>query len=258
MRAKKSFGQHFLRHPDLAERIVNSLELAGVDGRVLEVGPGKGVLTRFLAERHPHFKAIDADRDMIDGLLSAHPDWADRLLLGDFLQMDLTSVFEGRPFSLIGNFPYNISSQILFKVLDNRDLVPEMVGMFQREVARRIVSGPGNKDYGILSVLTQAYYRGRYLFSVSRDSFIPPPKVESGVIRLERLEVFDPVFENPFFTRLVKTAFNQRRKMLRNSLRTLVTDPLPDHPLMDRRPEQLDLAAFRELTLLLSSDQKQY
>jgi 16S rRNA (adenine1518-N6/adenine1519-N6)-dimethyltransferase len=253
MRAKKSFGQHFLRHPDLAARIVDALDMPGTEGRVLEVGPGKGILTKFLAERYPGFKAIDADRDMIQRLLATYPQWEDRLLLGDFLQWDLVAVFEGKPFSLIGNFPYNISSQILISVLAHRDLIPEMVGMFQREVARRIVSGPGSKEYGILSVLTQAFFHGRYLFSVSRDAFDPPPKVESGVIRLERKDIIDPVFEYPFFTTLVKTAFNQRRKMLRNSLRSLKEGPLPDHPLMDRRPEQLGLEDFRELVLRLHS-----
>jgi 16S rRNA (adenine1518-N6/adenine1519-N6)-dimethyltransferase len=252
MRAKKSYGQHFLRHPAIAARIAEGLASTGLAPRVLEVGPGKGILTWEVAERWAEWRAVDADQDMIDHLSGTHPEWSDRLILGDFLQLDLSSVFEGRPFGLIGNFPYNISSQILFRMLEYREHIPVMVGMFQREVARRIVSGPGTKDYGILSVLTQAWYEGDYLFSVSRESFAPPPKVESGVIRLRRKEGVDLGCREADLVRVVKASFGQRRKMLRNSLRELCPDPaLLETPLFTRRPEQLGLEEFLGLTRLL-------
>jgi 16S rRNA (adenine1518-N6/adenine1519-N6)-dimethyltransferase len=249
MRAKKSFGQHFLKHPEIAQRIADALSGEGLEGRVLEVGPGKGILTRCLVERFPHFKAIEADQDMVTWLYHEHPAWRDHILEGDFLQLDLNQLFEERPFALIGNFPYNISSQILFRMLQHRHLIPEMAGMFQKEVARRIIAPPGNKEYGILSVLTQAWYEGKYLFTVSRESFAPPPKVLSGVIYLRRKSDPDPIFEDPFFVQIVKTAFGQRRKMLRNTLRSLVHDPaMLEAPVMSLRPEQLDLNAFKSLT----------
>lgn len=216
--------------------------------RVLEVGPGKGILTREVAERWPVWKAVDADPDMIAFLAAAHPDWQERLLLEDFLRLDLARVFDGQEFGLIGNFPYNISSQILFRMLEFREHIPVMVGMFQREVARRIVSGPGTKDYGILSVLTQAWYDGEYLFSVSRESFAPPPQVESGVIRLRRREGVALGCREADFVRVVRTAFGQRRKMLRNSLREWIDPAEMDDPRFTRRPEQLSLEEFLQLT----------
>ena len=249
MRAKKSFGQHFLKHPEIAQRIADALSGEGLEGRVLEVGPGKGILTRCLVERFPNFKAIEADQDMVTWLYHEHPAWREHIVQGDFLQLDLNQLFDGRPFALIGNFPYNISSQILFRMLQHRHLIPEMAGMFQKEVARRIIAPPGNKEYGILSVLTQAWYEGKYLFTVSRESFAPPPKVLSGVIYLRRKADPDPIFEDPFFVQIVKTTFGQRRKMLRNTLRNLVHDPtMLEAPVMSLRPEQLDLNAFKSLT----------
>ena len=252
MRAKKSYGQHFLRHPEIARRIAYSLTAEDVQSNVLEVGPGKGILTQFVAERYPGFKAIDADPDMIAFLQKAHPQWTDHLVLGDFLQLDLPALFNGRPFAIVGNFPYNISSQIVFSMLEHKALVPELVGMFQKEVAKRIVSGPGTKDYGILSVLVQAWYEGQYLFSVSRESFDPPPKVLSGVIRLSRKSNQDIGCREEDFIRVVKTAFGQRRKMLRNTMKSLVTDfTLLEMPLFTKRPEQLELEAFLDLTRMI-------
>lgn len=249
MRAKKSYGQHFLTQPAIAEQIAFALDEHCAHGRVLEIGPGKGILTTYLARRFPGFKAVEADRDMISYLISHHPEWADHLISEDFMKLDLPRVFDGQSFQLVGNFPYNISSQIVIRMIEHRDLIPELVGMFQREVARRIVSGPGNKDYGILSVLTQAWYEGTYLFTVDRGSFQPPPKVQSGVIRLVRKADPELGCDPVRFVTVVKTAFGQRRKMMRNTLRGLCEDPgLLEDPIFQERPEQLDVAAFVSLT----------
>ncbi len=222
-------------------------ELAG--GRVLEVGPGKGILTTFVADRFPSFLAVEADRDMVAYLQEHHPEWQDHILEADFMKLDLATVFDGQPFQLIGNFPYNISSQIIFRMIENREIIPEMVGMFQREVARRIVSGPGNKEYGILSVLAQAWYEGTYLFTVDRGAFQPPPKVQSGVIRLQRKPNATLGCDEERFIQVVKTAFGQRRKMMRNTLRSLCEDPgLLEDDLFSQRPEQLGVEAFVSLT----------
>ncbi len=249
MRAKKSYGQHFLTDRSLARRIVESVLPMASCPRILEVGPGKGVLTRFLAEREEDFRAVEADRDMIAYLQEHLPETADKLIAADFLKLDLETVFEGRCFSLVGNFPYNISSQILFKAVEHRHLVPQLVGMFQREVAERVVAAPGSKTYGVLSVLVQAHYEGKYLFTVKPGSFSPPPKVQSGVIRLQKRE-FSLVSEElwPAFRQMVKAAFGQRRKMLRNTLRGLLPEELlATHPLMQKRPEQLSVPDFVEL-----------
>lgn len=252
MRAKKSYGQHFLRHPDIARRIAYSLSSEDPDTNVLEIGPGKGILTQFVEERYPRFRAVDADPDMISFLEKAHPAWSSHLILGDFLQMDLRLLFDGQPFTLVGNFPYNISTQIVFKMLEHKDLIPELVGMFQKEVSKRIVSGPGNKDYGILSVLVQAWYEGEYLFSVSRESFDPPPKVQSGVIRLRRKANTGIGCNEEDFIRVVKTSFGQRRKMLRNTMKSLTSDMgLLEQPLFTKRPEQLSLEEFIDLTKMI-------
>lgn len=249
MRAKKSYGQHFLKHPEIAEKIAMGLTPGLTEGRVLEVGPGKGILTTFVADRFPLFKAVEADRDMVAHLCEHHPEWTEKIIEEDFMKLDLTQVFDGRTFQLIGNFPYNISSQIIFRMIENREIIPEMVGMFQREVARRIVSGPGNKDYGILSVLTQAWYQGTYLFTVDRGAFQPPPKVQSGVIRLQRKENIRLGCDEVRFVQVVKTAFGQRRKMMRNTLRSLCEDPtMLDDDLFTLRPEQLGVDAFVSLT----------
>jgi len=249
LKAKKSFGQHFLHKQEIARRIAESLTLPYE--RVLEIGPGKGMLTQFLFAPGRSLAAVEADRDMVAWLQARYKP-ADLLLIeGDFLQIDLNEVFGSREFALIGNFPYNISSQILFRMIEYRHLIPEMVGMFQKEVAVRVVSGPGNKDYGVISVLLQAFYEGKYLFSVDRSNFSPPPQVQSGVIRLHRKPNQSLPCQEDLFKRVVKTSFNQRRKMLRNTLRPFFeSDPaILQESFFNQRPEQLSVEAFIELTL---------
>lgn len=242
MQAKKSYGQHFLKHEAIAERIAESLLQASQIGRVLEVGPGMGMLTKHLLA-HPEYQtfAVEADRDMVEYLQKTYPDFAhNRLIFKDFLDFDAPEFFGENQFSLIGNFPYNISTQILFKLLEWRVLIPEMVGMFQKEVADRIVSKPGSKVYGITSVLAQAFYQTEYLFTVERGSFNPPPKVLSAVIRLTRKEGFELGCDEKRFRTIVKTAFNQRRKMLRNTLKPFFDqEVLMGDPFFEKRPETL-------------------
>ena len=248
MKAKKSFGQHFLNREAIAERIAGSLLGATSESNVLEVGPGRGMLTQFLLPQYPSLKAVEADRDMVAYLGKHFPQLDGRVIQGDFLQTPLDTVFEGQPFFLIGNFPYNISSQILFHMVRYRSLVPEMVGMFQKEMADRVISGPGNKTYGVISVLVQAYYQGKLLFGVDKSCFSPPPKVQSAVIRLVRKEnVVWECSENQF-RRVVKQAFSQRRKMLRNSLKPLLADHgVLEDAFFDKRPEQLSLDDYKAL-----------
>ena len=249
VRPKKFLGQHFLRDKNIARKIVNSLTGFGNYNRVLEVGPGTGVLTQFLLEdKKFDWTGVELDRDSIAFLNEEYPEVAHNLLEADFLKIDLEGVAEGSQMAVIGNFPYNISSQILFKVLDNSLLVPELVGMFQKEVAMRIAAPPGNKTYGILSVLTQAHYNVELLFSVDENVFDPPPKVKSAVIRMQRKDEPLPCSSKKL-ARVVKTAFNQRRKTLRNSLKSLNVDwdDLPAH-FQGERPEQLSLQDFFLLT----------
>lgn len=241
MNAKKSYGQHFLKHDSIAARIADSLQQAGRTGRVLEVGPGMGMLTKHLLA-HADYEtwAVEADRDMVDFLQKNYPALAERLIFRDFLDVDLKEIFGENEFCLIGNFPYNISTQILFKMLDYRAQIPEMVGMFQKEVADRVVSKPGTKVYGITSVLMQAFYRTEYLFTVERGSFNPPPKVLSAVIRLTRKENFELGCDEILFRKIVKIAFNQRRKMLRNTLKPFFPqEKLMTDPFFEKRPETL-------------------
>lgn len=252
MKAKKSFGQHFLNRDAIAERIANSLLSAATYPRVLEVGPGKGMLTKFLLQQPTLLKAVEADRDMVEYLEKNFPELAGRIISGDFLKTRLDEVFEAQPFCLIGNFPYNISSQILFHALRYKAYIPEIVGMFQKEMAERVIAGPGSKTYGVISVLVQAYYEGKYLFTVDKSCFSPPPKVQSGVIRLVRKENQIWECDERQFRRVVKQAFSQRRKMLRNSIRPLLNDfPELDDPFFDQRPEQLSLDTYKALTLRL-------
>ena len=249
VRAKKGLGQHFLRDHQIASDIVDALVMNDRT-KVLEVGPGMGVLTRFLLQKKTfETTVIEIDRDSVSYLKSYIPELEDRIIEGDFLQMDLRNQFSASPFSLIGNFPYNISSQILFKVLDYRDLVPEVVGMLQKEVAERICAGPGSKTYGILSVLLQAWYKVEYLFTVNEDVFDPPPKVKSAVVRLTANGRTELGCSEKLFKSVVKQAFNQRRKMLRNSIKSFTPryDELDAHTLT-RRPEQLSVAEFIALT----------
>ena len=251
IRAKKGLGQHFLKDKSIAQRIVDSL--SGNNMPVLEVGPGMGVLTDLLLQRSDiNIYAVEIDSESIAYLKQHFPDLQARLIQGDFLQMDLHTLFPC-PFAVIGNFPYHISSQIFFKILDNRDLIPEITGMVQKEVAERIACPPGSKTYGILSVLLQAFYNIEYLFTVHEHVFVPPPKVKSGVIRLTRNEVRSLECDEALFRSVVKTTFNQRRKTIRNSLKPLLGDKiLPEHSLLSKRPEQLSVAEFVELTEMVA------
>ncbi len=257
VRPKKNLGQHFLTDLSIARRIADTVD-ACPDIPVLEVGPGMGVMTQFLIKKPRPFKAVEIDEESVE-YLSRNPafealfsEGSDRgLTEGDFLQMDLTEIFDGRPFVLTGNYPYDISSQIFFKMLDNKELIPCCTGMIQREVAQRIAAKPGNKTYGILSVLMQAWYDCEYLFTVDETVFNPPPKVKSAVIRMTRNHRTDLGCDWSLFKRIVKSTFNQRRKMLRVSLRQLLQDPLslpvpPDF--LTKRPEQLTHEEFVLLT----------
>lgn len=248
VRPKKALGQHFLTDAGIAQDIVAALRS---HGPVLEVGPGTGVLTQHLL-RNPdiQLKVIEIDSESVRYLLEHYPALAPGLYEADFLRMDLTKLFPG-PFALIGNFPYNISSQIFFKVLDARERIPEVVCMIQKEVAERIAAGPGTKTYGILSVLLQAWYDIEYLFTVGEGAFAPPPKVKSAVIRLVRSNRVTLDCDESLFKQVVKTTFNQRRKTIRNSLKPLLSTlpTLPAYiPYLDARPEQLSVEEFAELT----------
>ncbi len=246
VRAKKSLGQHFLRDLEAAKKIADLMSRHGDYNRVLEIGPGMGVLTQYLLQ-HAEYQTdvVELDRESVDYLNIHYPQLKGRIHSADFLHLNLANFFNGEKFGIVGNFPYNISSQILFKVLDYKDLVPEVAGMFQKEVAVRIASKPGNKDYGILSVLLQAFYDIEYCFSLGPEVFSPPPKVNSGVIRLKRNNVTDLGVSESLFKSVVKMGFNQRRKTLRNALKAL---QLPDNPFMSKRAEQLSVADFLELT----------
>ena len=247
VRPKKQLGQHFLTDLSIAERIASSLQGDHCKD-TLEVGPGMGVLTQFLINREDiTLYAAEIDEESVDYLREHMPQLGDQLIAGDFLRMNLAEAFpEG--VNVIGNFPYNISSQIFFRVLEYRDLVPEVVGMLQREVAVRLAEPPGSKDYGILSVFLQAFYDIEYLFTVSEHVFNPPPKVKSGVIRLTRNGVKQLDCNEKLFFRVVKATFNQRRKTIRNSLRAGFPGLPGEHRLFGERPEQLSVADFTELT----------
>jgi 16S rRNA (adenine1518-N6/adenine1519-N6)-dimethyltransferase len=246
LKAKKSYGQHFLNNHQYAERIADSLSLLGERyQKVVEVGPGKGMLTQYLLEKELELIAVEADRDMVSYLQKHYPQLKGHLVNADFLKTDLDALLKGQPFGLIGNFPYNISSQILFKMLSHRSVIPELVGMFQREVAERVIAPPGNKTYGVISVMVQAYYTGEYLFTVKKGNFSPPPKVQSAVIRLVRNDVEKLDCDEKIFRRVVKQAFSQRRKMLRNTMKTFLkgNDLLKD-AFFDQRPERLSVQDF--------------
>lgn len=248
VRAKKALGQHFLRNLDIAERISNTLSEHNLP--ILEVGPGMGVLTEYLLPKYPEIKVVEIDTESIDYLRVAFPSLIPNIISADFLALPLDQVYGGRPFLLIGNYPYNISSQIFFHMLEYKDLVPAASGMLQKEVAERLASGPGSKDYGILSVLLQAWYDIEYLFSVAPGNFDPPPKVQSGVIKMVRNSRTSLGCDERLFKSIVKATFNRRRKMLRNSLQPILGDrQLPEgHPLLTKRPEQLGVEEFISLT----------
>ncbi|MGL4908211.1 MAG: 16S rRNA (adenine(1518)-N(6)/adenine(1519)-N(6))-dimethyltransferase RsmA [Bacteroidales bacterium] len=252
VRAKKHLGQHFLTDLSIAQSIVQSLKCSDTKS-VLEVGPGTGVLTQFLLQcADIDLHAIEVDVESVEYLKKTYPQLTPQLIFGDFLRIDLRTLFADK-FCVIGNFPYNISSQIFFKVLENKDLVPEVVGMLQKEVAERIAAPPGSKTYGILSVLLQSYYRIEYLFTVNENVFSPPPKVKSAVVRLVRNEVQNLDCDEKLFKQVVKTTFNQRRKTLRNSLKPLLGGVKLEHQMLDLRPERLSVSDFIELTNLVAT-----
>lgn len=252
VKPKKALGQHFLTDETVAQRIAATLD-GYPDLPVLEVGPGMGVLTKYLLGRD--LLVAEIDDESVAYLRATYPTLDGRIIEGDFLQMDLHDLYGDRPFCVIGNYPYNISSQIFFKVLDYKDQVLCCSGMLQKEVAERLAAGPGSKVYGILSVLLQAWYKVEYLFTVDENVFNPPPKVKSGVVRLTRNDVTSLGCDERLFKTVVKTSFGQRRKTLRNSLRGLVPPdrPLPDLPVMAKRPEQLGVSEFIDLTNLIAS-----
>ncbi len=253
MKAKKSYGQHFLKDEQIARLTAESLHYEEVGRHVVEVGPGKGMLTKFLLMKDIDLKVVEADKDMIIYLKNHYPQLGAALIEGDFLKWNPDTAFGDEPFAIIGNFPYNISSQIVFKMLEYTHRVPELVGMFQLEMAERIIAKPGSKAYGVISVLTQAYYKGTLLFKLDEDAFDPPPKVKSAVIRLTRKDSLDLGCDYKAFRRVVKQAFSQRRKMLRNTMKTFVKgNPILDDPLFNRRPEQLSVAEFVSLTILVT------
>lgn len=254
VKAKKHLGQHFLTDKNIAEKIVNSLHSTDKYAQVLEVGPGMGVLSDFLLRKTElEIFMIDIDTESFHYLDKKYPELGPRLMNADFLQLNFKEIFPGH-LAVIGNFPYNISSQILFKVLENRDQVIEVVGMFQKEVAQRCAEKPGSKEYGILSVFLQAYYKVDYLFSVKPGVFNPPPKVNSAVIRLTRNEVSKLDCDEKLFWQVVKAGFNQRRKTLRNALSSIFNkESMGDDPMLDLRAERLSVDDFVKLTNLISS-----
>ena len=262
VRAKKALGQHFLTDQSIAKAIVAALEPAeGVSADVLEIGPGMGVLSQYLLQREDiDLKMIEIDAESVEYLQKHFPDAAGKVIYGDFLKLDIDHLFSGS-FNVIGNFPYNISSQIFFRILDYKDRIPQTVCMIQKEVAERIAEKPGSKTYGILSVLLQAWYDIEYLFTVDEHVFNPPPKVKSAVIRMTRNEVTDLGCDEKLFKRLVKTVFNQRRKMLRVSLKQMFPGVTPREnfyttDIMTKRPEQLTIQQFVELTNYVGEELK--
>ncbi len=262
VKPKKNLGQHFLTDLSIAKRIADTVD-ACPEIPVLEIGPGMGVLTQYLVEKPRVVKAVEIDAESVAYLYERFPKLHENILGEDFLQMDLTQIFDGKQFVLTGNYPYDISSQIFFKMLDYKDLIPCCTGMIQREVALRMAAAPGSKAYGILSVLIQAWYDVEYLFTVDENVFNPPPKVKSAVIRMTRNDVTDIGCNEQLFKRVVKTVFNQRRKMLRVSLRQIFnngkpTDGFYEQDIMTKRPEQLSIPQFVELTNMVEEQLANY
>ena len=263
VRAKKHLGQHFLKDEDIAKKIANSLTEIGYN-TILEIGPGMGMLTKYLLEKKAKITVMEIDRDSVaylkDDFKNEHLNLDTsssnfEIIEGDFLKQDLTTFFNKQQIAIIGNYPYNISSQIIFKAIEFREYVPELSGMFQKEVAKRIAEKEGSKVYGIISVLTQAFFDVEYLFTVPPTVFNPPPKVDSGVIRLVRKKDFSLSVDEKLFFRVVKTAFNQRRKMLRSSLKSFnLSDTLKEDTIFAMRPEQLSVNEFIKLTHKIATD----
>lgn len=255
VKPKKELGQHFLTDLNVAARIASTLD-DGMDRPVLEIGPGMGVLTKFLLEKGHDLTVVELDSESVDYLRTNFPALEGRIVEADFLKLDLRKLMSDRQFSVIGNYPYNISSQIFFKILDYKDLIPECSGMLQREVAERLAAAEGTKTRGILSVLLQAWYTVSYLFTVSEGVFNPPPKVKSGVVKLVRNSRTELPCDERLFRNVVKTTFGQRRKTIRNSVKPLVgipNDELLNSTLMQKRPEQLSVEEFFELTNLVAA-----
>ncbi|MDL2307990.1 16S rRNA (adenine(1518)-N(6)/adenine(1519)-N(6))-dimethyltransferase RsmA [Bacteroidales bacterium OttesenSCG-928-B11] len=251
VKPKKRLGQHFLRNEQIAEDIANSLITPNPN--LIEIGPGMGVLTKYLMKRpNVNFSVVELDEESVRYLQQQYPDFVNNIIADDFLKLDLAEMYN-EPLSIIGNFPYNISSQILFKLLDYKDLATELVGMFQKEVAERVAAKPGNKNYGILTVLIQAFYDVEYLFTVHEYEFDPPPKVKSAVIRVVKNNEKQLHCDEVLFKKVVKTAFNQRRKTLRNSLKTFSFNPeYQSDPIFNKRPEQLSVKEFEEICIQIS------
>ncbi|WP_025741287.1 16S rRNA (adenine(1518)-N(6)/adenine(1519)-N(6))-dimethyltransferase RsmA [Aquimarina pacifica] len=260
VKAKKHLGQHFLKDEKIAQKIADTLTLNGYKNTI-EIGPGMGVLTKYILQKNIALIAMDLDNESIDylntnfrlehtNILSGNKSF--QVLEGDFLKYNLDTLFNKEQFAITGNFPYNISTQIVFKTLENKERIPEFTGMFQKEVAQRICESSGSKTYGILSVLTQAFYDAEYLFTVPPDVFDPPPKVESGVLRLIRKNDYSLPCDEKLFFRVVKTSFGQRRKTLRNSLKTFqLPETIKDLEILSKRPEQLNVKQFIELTQVI-------
>ena len=255
VKPKKSLGQHFLKDNNIANKIVESLDQNSKN--VLEIGPGTGILTRFLIKKKYNLKLVEIDNESVLFLINQLGIDENIIIENDFLKLDLSKVFGGNNFSIIGNFPYNISSQIVFKILEYRTMVSEMCGMFQYEVAERICESEGTKKYGILSVLTQAFFDVELLFEVSNHLFIPPPKVNSAVILLKRKQVINLDCDEKLFFKIVKLSFQQRRKTIRNSLKKInLSNNLREDSIFDNRPEQLSVNQFVRLTKLVQGDLK--
>ena len=251
VKAKKHLGQHFLKDLNIAQKIADTLSLANYK-KVVEIGAGMGVLTQFLLKKDTEVYVVEIDKESVAYLEAHYPELRGKIIADDFLKYDIAG-YLGEPFAIIGNFPYNISTQIVFKLLELRDYVPEFSGMFQKEVAERICEREGSKTYGILSVLVQAFYEATYLFTVSEGVFNPPPKVKSGVLRLVRKPNYHLDCDEALFFTIVKTAFNQRRKTLRNSLKSLLTnESLKKNSIFDKRPEQLPWQDFVFITKEIS------
>ncbi len=249
VRPKKFLGQHFLTDLSVARRIADTVD-ACPQIPVLEVGPGMGVLTQYLLEKDRGLKVVEIDRESVPYLHAHFPALGDNIIEADFLKMDLNAAFDGQKFVLTGNYPYNISSQIFFKMLENKDIIPCCTGMIQKEVAERLAASPGSKAYGVLSVLVQAWYDVEYLFTVHENVFNPPPKVKSAVVCMRRNEKTELGCDEKLFRRIVKTVFTMRRKMIRNGMKQIVGKdcPLLADDVFNRRPEQLSVAEFVELT----------
>ena len=251
---KKSLGQHFLNDISIAKKIVESLSPCQ---NILEIGPGTGILTQFLINKNNNLKLVEIDNESVSYLISELKIDKNIIYNQDFLNLNLSKLFENNNFSIIGNFPYNISSQIVFKIIENRKLITEMCGMFQYEVAERICENEGSKKYGIISVITQAFYETKLLFEVSNNFFSPPPKVNSAVILLKRKKNLKIDCDEKLFFKIVKLSFQQRRKTLRNSLKQInLSENLREHTIFDKRPEQLSVDQFIDLTNLINLDLK--